>query len=198
MATLVSLNGTSYSIPAYGDSGWAQGAGNLSSYLISLASVTLQPIGGNFTLTAPLNFGSGFGVTLLSLTTASASPATAGFIRMASGDTIDWGTANNALGISGTALQWNGQDVLTAGTAPTITENRENYIAGTALSNYTGSLTVINMVAAYVTGGNNLKVYVNGILCTVGWDYTETNTLTVTMGTALTTGDRINLLWNIY
>ena len=77
MATLVSLNGTSYSIPAYGDSGWAQGAGNLSSYLISLASVTLQPIGGNFTLTAPLNFGSGFGVTLLSLTTASASPATA-------------------------------------------------------------------------------------------------------------------------
>ena len=43
MATLVSFNGTSYSVPAYGDTGWAQGTGNLSSYLIAIAANAITP-----------------------------------------------------------------------------------------------------------------------------------------------------------
>lgn len=63
MATPVTLNGNSYSIPAYGDSGYAQGAGNLSSYLVALATGVLTLSGGTFTLTAPITFAA-FGITM--------------------------------------------------------------------------------------------------------------------------------------
>ena len=68
MATTVVFNGSNYSVPAFGDTGWAQGTGNLSSYLIALASGTLQTTGGSFTLSAPLNFGPTFGITAASFT----------------------------------------------------------------------------------------------------------------------------------
>lgn len=77
MATSVSLAGFTYSVPSYGDSGWASGTGNLSSYLVAIANVTLQTTGGNFTLTAPLNFGAGYGITALSFTTYAGAPITA-------------------------------------------------------------------------------------------------------------------------
>jgi len=38
MATTVTLAGVSYTIPAYNEAGWAQGSGNLSQYLIAVAS----------------------------------------------------------------------------------------------------------------------------------------------------------------
>lgn len=108
MATTVTFNGSTYSVPALGDSGWAQGPGNLSAYLIAIASGTLQTTGGVFTLSADVNFGGSFGVIAKYLTSASASPATAGTIRLAIGDTIDWGTANNSLSVTGTDIYWNG------------------------------------------------------------------------------------------
>ena len=108
MSTPVTFNGASYSVPAYNDSGWAQGSGNLSLYLIAIAQGTLQTTGGSFTLSADVNFGSTYGVLSKYFTSVSASPATAGAVRLAIGDTIDWGTANNALSVSGTSLQWNG------------------------------------------------------------------------------------------
>lgn len=43
MATTVSFNGISYSVPGYNDSGWAQGTGNLSSYLIAIAAGAVTP-----------------------------------------------------------------------------------------------------------------------------------------------------------
>lgn len=77
MATTVTLNGVNYSVPSYQDTGWAQGVGNLSQYLVALASSTLQPSGGNFILTAPVNFGSSFGITTKSITF---SPTTSGLV----------------------------------------------------------------------------------------------------------------------
>ncbi len=62
MATAVTLNGAAFSVPAYNDIGWAQGTGNLSAYLIAIASSTLQQTGGAFTLTADVNFGSSYGL----------------------------------------------------------------------------------------------------------------------------------------
>src|SRR6185503_16131394 len=74
MATPVTYNGVSYSIPAFGDVGYAQGPGNLSSYLIALASGP-QTTGGLFSLTAPLNFGPNFGLIAVNYTTTTANPA---------------------------------------------------------------------------------------------------------------------------
>jgi microcystin-dependent protein len=38
MSTVVTLNGINYSIPSYNDKGWAQGTGNLSAYLVAVAT----------------------------------------------------------------------------------------------------------------------------------------------------------------
>lgn len=197
MATVVSFNGASYSVPAYGDSGWAQGSGNLSSYLVAIAAGTLQTTGGTFTLSANVNFGATYGVLSKYFQTVAASPATAGVVRLALSDTINWGAANNALGVSGTDLQWNGVNVLTTANF-TITDNREVYIAGTPLNNYTGSLTVINMVTAYVPNGKNLTVCINGLTADMTYDYAETNSLTITFNSALNVGDRVRLNWSTH
>lgn len=199
MATIVTFNGTTYSVPAYGDTGWAQGSGNLSSYLIAIAAGTLQTTGGTFTLSADVNFGASFGLLAAYFKTRAANPATAGVIRLAIADTIDWGMANNALSVTSTDLYWNGSKILTVANTPTVvTENIETYIAGTALNNYTGSLTVINMVGSYVTNGKNLYVYLNGLLASVTLDYSETSTISITFGSNLNTGDRIVLRWATY
>lgn len=116
MATTVSFNGSSYSVPAYNDIGWAQGPGNLSSYLVAIATGTLQTTGGTFTLSANINFGGSFGIIAQYFTTHSASPATSGVLRLATGDAIKWGASNLALALSGSILQFNSVNLLTAGT----------------------------------------------------------------------------------
>lgn len=119
MATPVVFNGVTYSIPAYGDTGYAQGSGNLSSYLIALA-------GGPFPFTSQ-----------------TANPATAGTIRLAKTDTIDWrnnaNSGNLPLGINGSdQLEFNGVVLATngGGTVNTGTSGNISYYAttGTALS----------------------------------------------------------------
>jgi hypothetical protein len=100
MASNVTLNGISYIIPAYNDTGWAQGAGNLSLYLVALATATLQPTGGAFTLTSELDFGPNFGVKQLYLKTETALPAATGVVRLASADTIKWRNNANSADVS--------------------------------------------------------------------------------------------------
>jgi len=124
MATPVNYNGVSYSIPAFGDVGYAQGPGNLSSYLIALAGGP-QATGGLFSLTAPLNFGPNFGLIAVNYTTTTANPATAGQIRLAKTDTIDWrnnaNSANLPLGINGSdQLTYNGVVISTAAAGGTV------------------------------------------------------------------------------
>jgi hypothetical protein len=122
MATPVTYNGNSYSVPAYGDSGYAQGAGNLSSYLVALATGSLNLSGGTFTLTSDVNFGASFGLIALYYKSVTANIATAGVLRLANTDLIEWrnagNTANLSLGVTATnQLTWSGDVILpTAGT----------------------------------------------------------------------------------
>lgn len=95
MATTVSYVGNQYSVPAYNDTGYAQGAGNLSSYLVALATGSLTLSGGTFTLTADVNFGTNFGLVALYLKSTAATLATAGFLRMGNADLIEWRNATN-------------------------------------------------------------------------------------------------------
>lgn len=52
MSIAVSYNGSTYNIPQYNDTGWAQNTGNLTLYLVALAS-GLSGYVGNITLTTP-------------------------------------------------------------------------------------------------------------------------------------------------
>lgn len=119
MSTPVTYVGNSYSIPAYGDTGYAQGTGNLSSYLIALATGSLSLSGGSFPLTADANFGASFGLVALYLKTVTANLATAGFIRMANTDLIEWRNGanggNDTFGTNTTdQLTYTGGDIKTA------------------------------------------------------------------------------------
>lgn len=146
MATAITFNSVAYSVPAYGDTGYAQGPGNLSSYLIALSTGTLQQSGGTFSLTSDVNFGLNFGLISKYFTSVTANPATAGTIRLAKTDTIDWrnnaNSANLALGINGSdQLTYNGAIVLTGssgGFVSSITGTANQIIA----SSPTGAVTL--------------------------------------------------------
>ena len=120
--TTVTLNGSNYSIPAYGDTGWAVGTGNLSSYLVAIASGCLQTTGGTVALSANVNFGASYGLLAAYFSTRAASPATSGLVRLALTDTIKWGAANLALSVTGTDLYWNGNRLLGSGSVVSIAE----------------------------------------------------------------------------
>lgn len=146
MSTPITFNNVAYSVPAYNDTGYAQGAGNLSAYLIAIATGTLQPSGGTFALTADVNFGTNFGLVALYYKSTTANIATAGSIRLARTDVIDWrnqaNSANLVLGVSSSNnLQWQGADVLTGssgGFVSSITGTANQIIA----SSPTGAVTL--------------------------------------------------------
>lgn len=117
MSSIATLNGVQYIVPAYNDTGWAQGAGNLSLYLAAIAANTLQPTGGAFTLTADVDFGANFGIKALFLKSETANPASAGNVRLAKTDSIKW--RNNANGAD-IALAIDGTDNLTYATTKVL------------------------------------------------------------------------------
>lgn len=145
MSTPIIFNSISYNVPAYGDTGYAQGAGNLSSYLIAIAAGTLQQSGGTFSLIADVNFGTGFGLLSKYFTSITANAATAGQFRLAHADTIDWrnnaNSANLVLGVnSSDQLTYQGAVIPTGGASfvASITGTANEIIASSA----TGAVTL--------------------------------------------------------
>lgn len=93
MSTPVTYVANQYNIPAYQDTGYAQGSGNLSSYLIALATGNLTLSGGSFPLTADADFGASFGLKSLYYKSRSANPASTGIVRLGNTETIGWRNA---------------------------------------------------------------------------------------------------------
>lgn len=116
MATNVSLNGNVYSIPSVGEDNWGQ---SLTDYFIAIPPAVLQKSGGNFTITADVNFGATYGL-LAKYFASRSGAATDGLIRLANLDTIKWRNFANSADIglsvdSSDILQFNGSPLLTGG-----------------------------------------------------------------------------------
>lgn len=92
-AVTVTVNGSSYSIPQTNEKGWGN---NVTTWIQAISANTIQATGGTFSLTSDLNFGSSFGLISPYFTSSSSNPATAGVLRLANGDAIEW--RNNANG----------------------------------------------------------------------------------------------------
>ncbi|WP_300747609.1 hypothetical protein [Pseudomonas sp.] len=104
---VVNYRGTNYNVPEPSNS-WTQ---SLTNLLVSLATTAISA-----GLTSDADFGVLFGVASIYFRSKSANPATAGVVRLAATDQIDWrNQANNAnlpLGIDvGNALTFNGVNV---------------------------------------------------------------------------------------
>lgn len=126
MSTPVQYVGNQYNVPAYQDTGYAQGTGNLSSYLIALATGSLTLSGGTFTLTADANFGGAFGLIASYFTSRTANAASAGAVRLANADSISWRNAANGANLSLTVnssnqLSFAGDIITPAGSGIVVT-----------------------------------------------------------------------------
>lgn len=93
MAVSLTINGTAYSFPQTGDSLWGD---NVTNWATAATSGMLQKAGGNFTLTADVNFGASFGLLSKYFTSVTSTPAVAGVVRLANTDAIKWRNAGNS------------------------------------------------------------------------------------------------------
>ena len=119
MSTTVSVAGSSYSVPAEGDSNWANDVSNLLIQL-STSSKVLQVSSSSFPLTQELSFGTNFGLKVQYLKSQASNPAGTGTVRLGNSESLKWrNQANNGdLDLTVTSsdqLQFNGNTVLDAG-----------------------------------------------------------------------------------
>lgn len=111
------VNGVSYPYPVTGDQTWGDNATNWAS---AVTSGMLQKAGGLFTLTAEVDFGATYGLKLVYIKSRTANVASAGQVRLAKTDSINFrNNANSAdltLGIdSSNNLSFNGSTVIISG-----------------------------------------------------------------------------------
>ena len=102
MSVALTINGSTYEYPETGDQEWGPDA---TDWAVAVTSGMLQKAGGLFQLLADADFGTAFGLKSLYYKSRTANVATAGSIRLAVSDTINFrNNANNAnlpLGING-------------------------------------------------------------------------------------------------
>ncbi len=152
MATTVTFNGTSYSIPADGDDSWGT---NVSNYLIAVSSGCLQKTGGTFTLTAETDFGTGYGLKSLYYKTRTSNAASAGQFRLARADVISWrNEANNAnLDLAATT---DGRITFNGGYLDNITglsgEVTTSGSSGTVAATLTNSAVIAKVLTGFTSG----------------------------------------------
>jgi hypothetical protein len=143
LATNVVLNGSTYSIPAVGDSNWGT---NLSNFFIAIGSGTLQKTGGAFTLTAETDFGATYGLKSAYLKSRATNPSATGVVRLGNTELVSWRNAGNSadLGLTvsaSNALQFNSVSLLTSGS---IVDADVNAAAAIAYSKLNLALSIVN------------------------------------------------------
>lgn len=97
MATNISFNGSTYSIPAEGDSNWGTG---LSNFFIAIPSGALQKSGGAFTLLAETDFGATYGLKAAYFKSRATNPSGTGIVRLGNAESIAWRNAGNTADLS--------------------------------------------------------------------------------------------------
>jgi hypothetical protein len=129
MARNLTLNGTPYVIPEKGDSDWAESAG-VDDYLVALATGVLTKAGGNFSLTADVDFGGTssniYGLKSNHFTSRTANAATSGVLRLSNTEAVSWRNAANSANLALTVaasnrLQFDSVNIPTISSTDTLT-----------------------------------------------------------------------------
>jgi hypothetical protein len=202
----VLLNGISYDVPQTGEESWGT---ELTDYLVAIPQAVFQKTGGTFTLTADANFGANFGLLSKYFSTRTASPSTAGLLRLALADTIGWrnnaNSANLLLAINGSdQLTFNGTAVYPAGitaltgditatgpgsvaaTLATVNANVGAFALATITVNGKGLITAAS--AASTTGSGSVVLATSPTLVTPLLGVPTSGTLTNCTGLPISSG----------
>lgn len=165
MATVVSYNGSNYTVPATGEENWG-GTSKVDGLLVALANNVLQKSGGLFTLAAEVDFGGTAGFKAAWFKTHSSNPASAGIFRLANSEAINWRNfANGAdLGLSVNAsnnLIFNSAQVITAtgtlnASKAVVTDSGSNLI--THASTTATEIGYVNGVTSAIQTQLNTKI----------------------------------------
>ena len=114
MGTSITLNATSYTIPAVGEDNWGT---DVTNYLVALSTGVLSKAGGAFTLTAEADFGTGYGLKSIYFKSRG-TVASAGVLRLANTELVSWRNAANDANLS---LTVNSSNILEFNSAPVFT-----------------------------------------------------------------------------
>jgi len=117
MATPVTLNGVTFSIPQTEDEDWSDPATGVDAYLIALATGTLTKSGGTFTLTADADFGANYGLKAAYIKSRAASISSAGILRLGNNESIGWRNQANS---ANKLLKVNTSDLLEFDSIPLV------------------------------------------------------------------------------
>lgn len=198
MATSVSFNGSTYSIPANREPrGWGT---SLSAFLVDVANSSLSKAGGNFTLTADANFGANFGLVAQYIKSVSSNISTTGVIRLANNEGVGFRNAGNTADLILKAdtinrLNFDGQAVLTTTSTDTVSNKTingaNNTITNVSLATgVTGTLPIANggTGSTTATGSGVLVLATSPALTTPNLGTPSAITLTNGTGLPLGTG----------
>lgn len=161
MSIPLTINGAVFEYPQNFDEDWGVDA---TGWAQAVTAGALYLSGGNFPLTAQVNFGNSFGIKVLNVTTETANPATIGYLKLSKTDSIVFrnnaNSANLVLGIDGSdMLNFNGTPLgLTSLTNGDIyVGNASNVPVSVALS---GDATITNTGVLTITNNavTNAKV----------------------------------------
>ena len=116
MATVVSFNNGTFTIPEIGEEDWG-GSTKVDGFLIAVANNALSKSGGSFTLTAEVDFGLLFGQKCLYYKSKAANCATSGIVRLANDEGIGWRNGANSANLllsvnSSDKLEFNGNEIV--------------------------------------------------------------------------------------
>lgn len=182
----LTVNGVSFPYPQTGDSNWGTGA---TGWAQAVTTGMLSLAGGSFPLTAQVDFGPNFGIKALSLTTETASPASSGYLRLASLDSIAWRNNANSADIllgkdSSDRLTWNGNPfVSSSGIIPLSSGGTNANLTASA-----GAIPYLTASAfALLSPGSSGQVLTSGGTGAPTWSSPLTNPMT-TLGDLIVGG----------
>lgn len=124
MATVVSFNNGSFTIPSVGEEDWG-GSTKVDGFLVAVANNALAKSGGLFTLTSEVDFGGLFGQKTLYYKSRGVNTATGGVVRLANDEEVAWRNSTNSQNLilkvnSSDELEFNGNPIMSTGGFVTI------------------------------------------------------------------------------
>lgn len=160
MSVAVTVNNVNFTIPSTNDRGWGA---QVTSWIQTVSSSTLQKSGGTFSLTADVDFGASYGLKSIYYKSRSADVASAGIFRLGNAELI---ASRNAAADGNVTFGVTASDVwqassglqLSANASCTLTSASTNFIASGGLYIGTSSGALLTNTSTDLIIGAGLRL----------------------------------------